>query len=234
MIRKISSIVTILLLSTVAIQSQAQICTPDTNLKTPGFLPLVLPGATVNTAYSQGITVYTLKDTTAKQGGFTVKVTIDSMKLIGFTGFPPGVSYQCLSARCLFLPTALSCIKVSGTPTQSGIFPLKAIVKTYAKISGILPQTQTDTVKTFVLTVTGSNSTLNLASVEGMNMMPNPASNSVYIHTSIRPIFYSATGQLVNVPLESIQNGYNANTSALPKGIYWVKSGSVSGKLIIE
>jgi hypothetical protein len=163
MIRKFLSILAIAAMSCSNNEVKGQICTPDANLKAPGFLPLVLPDAQKDVPYSQAITVLAFKDTSVKQGNLTLKVYIDSMKITGITGLPNGMSYNCLNARCVFTPAALSCVKLSGTPNESGIFPLKIAILAYAKVSGVLPTTQKDTIESFVLNVSGSASSISLS-----------------------------------------------------------------------
>ena len=92
MIRKFLSILAIAAMSCSNNEVKGQICTPDANLKVPGFLPLVLPDAQKDVPYSQAITVLAFKDTSVKQGNLTLKVYIDSMKITGITGLPNGMS----------------------------------------------------------------------------------------------------------------------------------------------
>jgi len=212
---------------------QGQICTPDANLKAPGFLPLVLPDAQKDVPYSQAITVLAFKDTSVKQGNLTVKVYIDSMKITGISGLPNGMAYNCLSPTCVFTPAALSCVKLSGTPNESGIFPLKIAILAYAKVSGVLPTTQKDTIKSFVLNVSGSASTLTLSKKE-LSITPNPASQSAFVNSEIEPIVFNSLGQKQSIAALKQVFGYTLNIQNLLPGIYTVKCGLKSVKLIVE
>lgn len=235
MIRKISSIISMIALMLTANITKAQICTPDTNLKIPGFMPTSLPDGKVNTPYSQGITVKTFKDTTVKLNGLTVKVYIDSMKITNFTGFPNGINYQCLNSRCVFTPSTLSCIKISGTPTQSGVFPLKAYIKIFAKVSGVLPQTTNDSISSYVLTITGSSANIhsfNLSDV--LKAYPNPASQSVLVNSVSKIYVYNALGQIVDVPMVAFDSYTHLDISKLKGGIYQIHSQGKSVKLLVE
>ena len=233
MIRKFLSILAIAAMSCSYNEVEGQICTPDAKLTAPGFLPLVLPDAQVNVPYSEAITVLAFKDTTVKQGNLTLKVYIDSMKITGINGLPNGMSYNCLTASCVFTPSALSCVKLSGTPNQSGVFPLKIAILAYAKVSGVLPTTQKDTIESFVLNVSGSASTISL-SKKALSITPNPASQTAFVNSEIEPLIYNSLGQLQSISALKQELGYSLNIQNLLPGIYTVKCGLKSVKLIVE
>ncbi len=233
MIRKFLSILAIAAMSCSYNEVEGQICTPDVNLTVPGFLPLVLPDAQVNVPYSEAITVLAFKDTSVKQGNLTLKVYIDSMKITGIGGLPNGMSYNCLNANCVFTPAALSCVKLSGTPNQSGAFPLKIAILAYAKVSGVLPTTQKDTIESFVLNVSGSASTLEL-SKRDLTISPNPAFQTAFVNSEVEPLIYNSLGQQLKIDSQKQIFGYNLNIQNLLPGIYTVKCGLKSVKLIVE
>ncbi len=233
MIRKFLSILAIGTLTCLYNQASAQICTPDANLKTPGFLPAVLPDAKKDVAYSESITVLAFKDTTVKQGNLTVKVYIDSMKITGVLGLPAGMTSTCLSPTCSFTPAALSCVKLSGTPTTEGVYPLQIAILVYAKVSGILPTTQKDTIKSFVLNVSGTGSS-EIIDTRKLVVKPNPASNQVYVGSTIMPVFYNTLGQIQDVQIQAETYGFNVSLIGLKPGLYTVKCGNTSKKLVVE
>ena len=233
MIRKFLIILAIAAMSCLNNEVKGQICTPDTNLKVPGFLPLILPDAEKDVAYSQAITVLAFKDTTVKQGNLTLKVYIDSMKITRIIGLPNGMSYNCLNPNCVFTPTALSCVKLSGTPNESGIFPLKIAILVYAKVSGFLPTTQKDTIESFVLNVSGSASTLSL-SKKDLTISPNPASQTAFVNSDIEPMIYNSLGQQLTINSQKQIFGYTLNIHNLLPGFYTVKCGLKSVKLVVE
>ena len=115
----------LLALTSMAFAVQAQNCTPDTTIKVPGFYPNKLADGNVGTPYSQTVMVLSFKDTSVVVGGSKQNVTIDSLKLTKVIGLPTGMGYVCYEPRCIYLPTKVRCIKLNGTPTQSGVFPLK-------------------------------------------------------------------------------------------------------------
>ncbi len=233
MIRKFLSILAIGTLTCLYNQVNAQICTPDANLKEPGFLPTVFPDAKKDVAYSEAITVLAFKDTSVKQGSLVVKVYIDSMKIMNIMGLPNGMSYSCLSPTCAFTPAALSCVKLSGTPTQEGVFPLKIAILAYAKVSGVLPTTQKDTIESFFINVSGTGSIEKLDSRKIL-VQPNPASNQVFIGSVIEPIIFNSLGQKQTLTIRKESVGYSIDVDALTPGIYTVKCGTNSAKLVVE
>jgi len=233
MIRKFLSILAIGTLSCVYNQTYAQICTPDPNLVAPGFLPAVLPDAQKDVAYSQAISVLAFKDTTVKQGSLTVKVYIDSMKIMSISGLPNGMSYTCLNPNCTFTPAAASCVKLSGTPNQAGMFPLKIAILAYAKVSGVLPTTQKDTIKSFYMNVSGTNA-IETFNIRKVVLKPNPANQHVFVGSAIEPIIYNALGQKQTVGTKNEIYGFTLNIQSLTPGIYTVKCGTHSAKLVVE
>ncbi len=233
MIRKFLSILAIGTLSCSYNQAKAQICTPDANLKEPGFLPAVLPDAKKDVAYSEAITVLAFKDTSVKQGSLVVKVYIDSMKITNIMGLPNGMSYTCLSPTCAFTPTALSCVKLSGTPTQEGVFPLRIAILAYAKVSGVLPTTQKDTIESFFINVSGTG-TVEQLDARKILVKPNPATSQVFIGSVVEPTIFNALGQKQTLQIRKESVGFSLNVDALTPGIYTVKCGSNSAKLVVE
>lgn len=233
MIRKFLSILAIGTLSCLFNQANAQICTPDPNLVAPGFLPAVLPDAQKDVAYSQSISVLAFKDTTVKQGSLTVKVYIDSMKIMSISGLPNGMTYTCLNPNCTFTPAAASCVKLSGTPNEAGLFPLKIAILAYAKVSGVLPTTQKDTIKSFYMNVSGTNS-IETFDVRKVVLKPNPAKQQVFVGSVIEPLIYNSLGQKQTVGIKNELFGYTLNIQNLSSGIYTVKCGNNSAKLVVE
>src|SRR5205823_5429951 len=59
-------------------------------------------------------------------------VPIDSVRLLSFTGLPPGLTLVCNPPSCVFNGGTNGCALISGTPTDTGFFPLTAIVDGYA------------------------------------------------------------------------------------------------------
>ena len=232
MIRKI-------LLSAVSIFSisllQAQVCTPDASLMVEGLSPATLPSGQANVNYEQTITVRLFKDTTATFGTATVPVTLDSMLLIDIVGLPAGLTYQCLAPNCRFLPLVNTCVKISGTTSQTDSFPLGIVVRTYGK-SGRLPlPPQTDTIRQFSIVIEGSSSVQNIESQ--VQLFPQPASHSLNIvGVPIAAETWVSDMQGKNLKLSAVIEGKTLilPIENLPAGMYLLHYGNCSAKFIKE
>lgn len=208
--------------------ASAQLCTPDTTIKIPGFYPSQLADGAVGVAYNQTVMILSFKDTSAVVGGSKQKVTIDSLKLTKVIGLPTGMGYVCYEPRCIYLPSAVRCIKLNGTPTQAGLFPLKFAVTAYAKLNGFFPVAQPDTIKNFSILITGTSGVATLHNMNQLSVFPNPTKDILNVahHSGNQPAILSLTGAEVAVSWE-LKNGlWMARTQDLPMGMYVV---SVAG-----
>ena len=224
-----------LALTSMAVAVQAQNCTPDTTIKVPGFYPNKLADGNVGTAYNQTVMVLSFKDTSVVVGGSKQNVTIDSLKLTKVIGLPTGMGYVCFEPRCIYLPSKVRCIKLNGTPTQSGVFPLKCAITAYAKVNGFIPVAQPDTIKNFSITITGGTAQITENSLTSIRVYPNPVTNQIFVSgCSTKPIIYNALGAQVNLKLIEENNLWSADVSELKAGIYFMTSGSVHTQWIKE
>lgn len=208
--------------------ASAQLCTPDTTIKIPGFYPSQLADGAVGVAYNQTVMILSFKDTSALVGGSKQKVTIDSLKLTKVIGLPTGMGYVCYEPRCIYLPSAVRCIKLNGTPTQAGLFPLKFAVTAYAKVNGFFPVAQPDTIKNFSILITGTSGVATLHHLNQLSVFPNPTKDILNVahHSGNQPLILNLTGAEVAVNWE-LKNGlWMARTQDLPMGMYVV---SVAG-----
>ena len=216
------------LISSTSLVASAQFCTPDTTIKVPGFYPSQLADGSVGVAYNQTVMILSFKDTSAVVGGSKQKVTIDSLKLTKVIGLPSGMGYVCYEPRCIYLPSAVRCIKLNGTPTQAGLFPLKFAVTAYAKLNGFFPVAQPDTIKNFSILITGTSGVATLHNMNQLSVFPNPTKDILNVahHSGNQPAILSLTGAEVAVSWE-LKNGlWMARTQDLPMGMYVV---SVAG-----
>lgn len=216
------------LISSTSLVASAQFCTPDTTIKVPGFYPSQLADGSVGVAYNQTVMILSFKDTSAVVGGSKQKVTIDSLKLTKVIGLPSGMGYVCYEPRCIYLPSAVRCIKLNGTPTQAGLFPLKFAVTAYAKLNGFFPVAQPDTIKNFSLLITGTSGTQTLQSENELTVYPNPTKDVLHVaHGSgSQPQIVTMTGRIVPVHWDLHNGLWSASLQDLPSGVYTV---SVSG-----
>ena len=188
--KRLLVLVLLSLISTVKLKAQ---CTPDTSINTAGVYPdsaTGLASAVVNMAYNQVIQIRVPLDTLATIvfGGipFTVNVAIDSIQLNSFNGLPPGLSLSCSTPNCTYPGNSNGCALISGTPTDTGLFPITAILTAYAHPLG-LPYSQSDTIQyysIYVSSTTGlSETNANVFSVS--QNAPNPVSDIASINYTI-------------------------------------------------
>ncbi|MEY3966011.1 MAG: hypothetical protein RL263_1180 [Bacteroidota bacterium] len=224
------------MLAVVSPELQAQNCTPDPALTIPGILPATLPKGNINTPYSESITVMLFKDTNVVLQGAPVLAKIDSMVMKSVDGLPKGMGYVCKNYKCVFLPMTASCIEMSGTPTEGGVFPLKIPVQVYAKVFGSIPVVQPDTIRTYVLTIEGgSANVLNLDQLNGVKVYPNPANGEVQIIAKSQPRIFDLSGREVAISFLNKDNGvYQINVSDWKSGMYLVLANGTSQKLVVE
>lgn len=117
-------------------------CTPDPNA-TGLVYPDTLQTACPNQFYDVTLTLNVPADSTL--GGFTA--IIDSVQLNNLLGLPAGLSYECNPTSCVFPGNSTGCIRVFGTPTDTGEFELTIDGTIYFKVFGI-PQQLTDVLPT--------------------------------------------------------------------------------------
>lgn len=137
-------------------------CIPDLNITVPGIYPdsaTGLASGTVGLPYNQVIQIKAPTDTVIFYQGNYVVATIDSIILVSFTNLPPGITYACNPATCLFPGGSNGCVLISGTPSTAGTYNPVAIVRTKAKVFGF-PLTQIDTVDYY---------TINISTTQGLS-----------------------------------------------------------------
>src|SRR2546430_4948284 len=81
----------------------SQPCTPDISITKPGIFPdsaTNLPHAVVGTPYSTVMQVRVPHDTTVIIFSQSINITIDSIVLKSFTGFPSGYTNACNPSTC--------------------------------------------------------------------------------------------------------------------------------------
>lgn len=207
-----------------AMAASAQNCKPDTTIKKPGFYPLKLADGAVGIAYSQTVMVLSIKDTSVTIGGSKQSVTIDSVKMNNVIGLPVGIGYVCYEPRCIYLPSSVRCIKLSGTPTKSGVYPLKFAITFYAKISGFLPVSQPDTIRNYSLTVTGGSAHVTEIH-SNPTLYPNPATHELFVSglPYQAPTLVNNLGQPIVSDWTFSEGLWLARTAHLPAGIYFVR-----------
>ena len=154
-------------------------CTPDLTITTPGIYPdsaTGLPSGMVSVPYSEVIQVRVLTDTS--QGGFPVVIT--SITITGVSGLPPGITYACNPASCIFPGGSNGCILLSGTPSVAGIFNLNVDVSVAGTLFGNPLPPQNSSIDYYSITIdpfTGISQELSNVKFNLLQNKPNPATN---------------------------------------------------------
>lgn len=153
-------------------------CTPDPNLKTPDIMPKELVSGSKNVAYNQIIYFYINKDTTVAVLGTNQKATIDSLYISYVLGMPKGLSYTCNNSVCGIQGDQGGCAKISGTPSESGFFPIIVITTVKATVTipfiGNVKQTIVDTNSHYSIMISNQSGIAELRYTESAQVYPNP------------------------------------------------------------
>ncbi len=152
-------------------------CVPNTGITIPGIYPdsaTGLPAGNMGTLYSEVMQARVPTDTT--YNGLPAIIT--SIDVVSITGLPPGLTYSCTPANCIFPGGSNGCVLIQGTPTSVGVYPLTVDLMANGTVFGFpvqLPQQLTY----YIITVNGplgiSNAVGTKFSVE--QNKPNPFSN---------------------------------------------------------
>ncbi len=93
-------------------------CLMNTSFSAPGIYPDTLPAGTMGLTYDQDVTFVMFTDT---QG-----LTVNYFQIASVSGLPFGLNWQCNNSGngCTYNPanSIYGCVKICGTPLQSGFF----------------------------------------------------------------------------------------------------------------
>lgn len=213
----------------------AQNCTPDESITTPGFYPREeLDVVIVDEDFKQIIQVLAIKDTSVMLGNQQVVAIIDSIVLLDVFGLPNGFTYSCNTPTCKFSHPTVGCVSLEGkaTENQVGMYPLRFRVRTHARV-GILRIPQEDTIEAYNLHVSidGTISIENI-SENSISVYPNPTVNGVFYVKTNEEIqiatLIDGTGRTIETLVDVNQN-QKIDISHLPSGLYWMEVQTASG-----
>jgi hypothetical protein len=138
---------------------------------------------------------------------------------------------------CTFGPGAGYCGEITGTPNQTGIFPVKIVVTANLLIFGDVPYEFTG----YTLDFTGNSVTEGVSFNDVVKVSPNPANEFTLVtfpmgsNEQAEVSVYNTMGQLVfsdKTMTTPGANTYRLNTADLPVGNYVARL--VSGKNVAE
>jgi hypothetical protein len=153
-------------------------CTPDISITTPGIYPdsaTGLPPGIAGQPYSEVIQARVLTDTT--YNGFPA--VISNITITGVTGLPPGLTYSCNPATCVFPGGTNGCLLLSGTPSAAGIFSITVDLEINGSIFGVPVPPVAESLDYYVIEIgtVGLSDNLSNIKFELLQNTPNPASD---------------------------------------------------------
>lgn len=214
-------------------------CTPNNDMPKGSISPESIKIGYKDLAYSEVIYFRAPLDTNSVLG----KVRVDSMEITGVKGLPGDFTYTCFNSSCRFKGGESSCLTLTGTPTQTGVYPLVVYIRTYPTLKGFIDiplPAQNDSNSRYTLYVYGSVGYLENTLENSISVFPNPAIDQLNIASSSTQ---KTTAQLfdVNGKLQ-IEQVVDANATmslkALSKGIYVLKLNNntqhITRKIVVE
>jgi hypothetical protein len=161
-------------------------CTPDPSCNDtldPGEIcPETLPDGTVGVAYDQVVTI--IPPASGDIGSGTVSIL--KIKISNVQNLPDGLTYACTPTNCEFPvtnPITRYCVRLSGTPTTAGVYPLKVYVIPYISVGGfpVPATTQIDSTSLSITINTAGSVSLNSNKIVNIDPKPNPFSNTTQL-----------------------------------------------------
>jgi hypothetical protein len=171
------------------------------------------------------------------------KVRVDSMEITGVKGLPSDFTYTCFNSNCRFKGGESSCLTVTGTPSQTGVYPLVVYIRTYPTLKGFIDiplPAQNDSNSRYTLYVYGSVGCIENTLENSISVFPNPANDILNIATSstqnITAQLFDINGKLqIEQAIEEIAT---LDLKTLNKGIYILKLKNsaqlITRKIVVE
>ena len=103
------------------------------------------------------------------------------------SGLPPGLTYSCTPASCVFPGGSNGCLLISGTPTTAGTYPIVVTLTANGTIFGIPAPPQNTTLDYYSITIdanTGISSDPSALTFEITGNNPNPATQFTDVNFS--------------------------------------------------
>lgn len=227
-------------LSTLQLSAQ---CTPDNNMPKGSISPEFIKIGYKDVAYSEVIYFRAPSDTSTLVGNTRVPVRIDSMEITGVKGLPAGFNYNCFTANCRFNGGESSCLTLTGTPTQTGVYPLVVYISTYPTLKGFVDvplPVQNDSNTRYTLFIYGTVGVVENTFENSISVFPNPAKDLLHIgslsNQNLMAQLFDVSGKM---QLEqSVVLSATIDLKGLSKGIYILKLSNntqhITRKVVVE
>jgi hypothetical protein len=225
--KTLAKITFFLFTTSASLQLSAQ-CTPDNNMPKGSIFPESIKIGYKDLAYSDVIYFRAPLDTTAMQNNIKINVRVDSMEITGVKGLPSEFTYTCFTSNCRFKGGESSCLTLTGSPKQTGVYPLVVYVRTYPTWKSFVDiplPAQNDSNSRYTLYVYGNVGYLENSLENSISVFPNPTNDLLNIATSSTQ---KITAQLFDINGKlHIEQVFDANATmslkSLSKGIYVLK-----------
>ena len=241
-------------------------CTPNpifTMSPIPGVYPPNIPvsgiplvgisDGQVNVPYSQTLTLIVLEDTSLDVGFLLPTAVVTAMNLAGIstvmsvnvnhvtydiTGLPTNLSYVCDISSCQYPFGVDGCMQISGTPIQSGTFPIDVNMTINIQIPPITDPILGTTIfagmavdfptfpgQQYDLFIDGSSSLVNRG-IEEIKIYPNPTSDiSILEFEGIKNIkIYDSLGRII-VTQKNVKSTLELSKEQLGTGLFIIEIG---------
>jgi len=240
---KIFAKLTFFVISTLSTLQLSAQCTPDSNMPKGSILPQSIKIGYKDVAYSEVIYFRAPSDTSTMVGNTRVPVRIDSMEITGVKGLPAGFNYNCITSNCRFNGGESSCLTLTGTPTQTGVYPLVVYISTYPTLKGFIDvplPVQNDSNVNYTLYVYGTVGVIENTFENSISVFPNPAKDVLHVGTTSTK---KITAQLFDVNgkmqlQQSVEASATIDLKGLSKGVYILKlsnnSQHITRKVVVE
>jgi hypothetical protein len=235
-------------------------CVPDTSIthNDPGVYPdsaTNLPHSIVAIPYSTTIQMKVLLDTVVVILGQNVPVTIDDVTVTTVSGLPPGYTYTCTPATCVFPGGSDACILLQGpapTPQDVGMIynlHVEATATGHITSSGVQLPAQSQNIDYYFIQVDDNVGIQHLSAnkFDVSQNMPNPFSGLAQVDfnsptaalTTIK--VSNMLGDVVNTKVIMAKSGINKimfNARDFKPGIYFYtissEKNSVTRRMIVD
>jgi hypothetical protein len=235
--------ITFFVISTLSTSQLIAQCTPDNNMPKGSISPESIKIGYKDVVYSEVIYFRAPSDTSTMVGNTRVPVRIDSMEITGVKGLPAGFNYNCFTPNCRFNGGESSCLTLTGTPTQTGVYPLVVYISTYPTLKGFVDvplPVQNDSNTRYTLFVYGTVGVIENTFDNSISVFPNPAKDVLNVGTTSTT---KITAQLFDINgkiqlNQSIEHNATIDLKAFSKGVYILKLSNntqhVTRKVVVE
>ena len=190
-----------------------------------------IPSAQVGVYYEQVFQIKVPTDTSIVYQTYNLDGAVNTFTIDDVANGPDGLTYSCEPSSCSFPGGSNACVKVSGTPTESGTFYLDfhyTIDGTFEFFNNNLQQSVPNVYEDVEVVVAPANN-VNQISKEGFNVFPNPASDQINVQL-VNNLDGSAQLSVVNLLGKQVYSAaitsrdmMTINTAQFEKGVYFVQ-----------